>query len=390
MTINPRDISVSDSVDPVQPFQLRACPHLGTQHDPDTVVSFPSNANCCFRFKKPVYIQLSDQEDLCLSGHYEDCHIFQNRTNHAGAPTAAAVTPHSRRLIQRTLAAIVMLMLIILAALLLWPDFDLTMRDVSADAQVASPASPAAVLPIVPPTAAPTTVSATESESPAPALAPASSSVAATAVPTAEPTAVPAPAVDLSSLPDLFEIFQTGSGSAADAAQEAVEFDSPIEYGNGVTAPALAVDLVILRPRPNLDGELTLTLSRRELLTMLGRDTTGDWVKVRSESGLEGWVNARESNAASWAAGLPVIATTAVDDDPVSITTSLPVVTLALTLDDAALRAAPGTEYAVLGELESGRIVGLLGSWHGGPWVRVRLDNGQEGWIDTAQLAGMS
>ncbi len=53
------------------------CPYLGLAHDPDTVISKPSQWNLCFHVKRAAPVALEHQSSYCLSPGYRECEVFK-------------------------------------------------------------------------------------------------------------------------------------------------------------------------------------------------------------------------------------------------------------------------------------------------------------------------
>lgn len=60
------------------PSFQRSCPYLGLVRDPETRFSFPNRGNHCHRFSPSASVTLAYQSDLCLSGRYEQCLVYQD------------------------------------------------------------------------------------------------------------------------------------------------------------------------------------------------------------------------------------------------------------------------------------------------------------------------
>ena len=74
-----------------------------------------------------------------------------------------------------------------------------------------------------------------------------------------------------------------------------------------------------------------------------------------------------------------------------SVPTSLPVInTAAARHDNLAVRSAPGAHFKRIAFVDKDRTVGLLGRWQEGPWVRIRTDDGTEGWVEIDALIPVS
>lgn len=61
---------------PNHPVQT-ACPHIGLQQDPDSLVSYPTAANLCYRCRPQVTPSREHQSLYCLSSEYRACPIIQ-------------------------------------------------------------------------------------------------------------------------------------------------------------------------------------------------------------------------------------------------------------------------------------------------------------------------
>jgi uncharacterized protein YgiM (DUF1202 family) len=160
---------------------------------------------------------------------------------------------------------------------------------------------------------------------------------------------------------------------------------------------------LFVRESPSLESELLTVITRRQQAALLGRDSSSAWFKVRLDTGVEGWVNAVDSQAGVDPSSLAVVGSplaagaggasgtggTAVS--PVSTITAFPVVRSAIVNTGALnLRSGPGVAYEPITIINQGEIVGLLGRRGLGVWVRVRLSNGLEGWVNSSLLAPLS
>lgn len=151
---------------------------------------------------------------------------------------------------------------------------------------------------------------------------------------------------------------------------------------------------LFVRQSPNSESDLLTILNRRQQVAILGRDGSSTWFNVRLETGIEGWVNAVESQAGIDPSSLPLVGdptTDAAAPIPISTITAFPVIRSAV-VDTGALnvRSGPGVGYEAVTTIYSGEPVGLLGRRGLGVWVRVRLSNGLEGWVNSSLLAPLS
>jgi len=126
-------------------ISLVACPFLGLDEDPGTLLGYAHPANQCYRLKKPVGIDLTHQNNFCLGENYTRCYVYaqsrQQTTKSAkkiskqtsplpgeSQPELTELTPPKRNL--RVLALLVMLFLIGIAAIVWWPPPGTSLEDV--------------------------------------------------------------------------------------------------------------------------------------------------------------------------------------------------------------------------------------------------------------------
>ncbi len=130
-------------------------------------------------------------------------------------------------------------------------------------------------------------------------------------------------------------------------------------------------------------GQQLSQIESKQFVTILGLDESAAWVNVRLENGTEGWINANQSGAST--------EVSAASGQVLPTVTSYPVIRYSF-VDTGALnmRSGPGVEYDSLSVLNMGEIVGLIGRRSLGPWVRIRLDSGTEGWVNSSLLAPVS
>lgn len=58
-------------------MKAQVCPYLGMRDDPETVFSYPSPANHCFRAVPDTVIKLDHQREFCLSDKHPLCHVYR-------------------------------------------------------------------------------------------------------------------------------------------------------------------------------------------------------------------------------------------------------------------------------------------------------------------------
>jgi len=156
------------------------------------------------------------------------------------------------------------------------------------------------------------------------------------------------------------------------------------------------VNELLVYQAPTSDSELLTFIEERQFVTLLGRDSSGTWLNVRLNGGTEGWIDLIQSGASVDASTLPnaedgEAAETIVAEQPVPSASSFPVIRSAA-VDTGALnvRSGPGLQYEPITIIGNGEIVGLIGRRTLGPWVRIRLGSGLEGWVNSSLLAQAS
>jgi uncharacterized protein YgiM (DUF1202 family) len=108
-----------------------------------------------------------------------------------------------------------------------------------------------------------------------------------------------------------------------------------------------------------------------QAVDLIGRNGNGSWVKVRLPSGQEGWVNASLITAYVTISSLPVVSAPAQPEPPVPVAPGAVL----------NLRSGPGFNFPVTGTVYQGLRVTAVGRNAASTWIKVRLSDGQEGWI---------
>jgi uncharacterized protein YraI len=108
---------------------------------------------------------------------------------------------------------------------------------------------------------------------------------------------------------------------------------------------------------------------------LLGRNNSSTWVKVKLANGHEGWVNAALITANVTIGSLPVMTSTAATAPTAVVGTG-----------SLNVRSGPGIGYAVTSATYLGHTVTLLGRNEAGSWVKVKLANGHEGWVNATYI----
>jgi uncharacterized protein YgiM (DUF1202 family) len=133
---------------------------------------------------------------------------------------------------------------------------------------------------------------------------------------------------------------------------------------------------VNLRSLPSADSDIILEVGAGEVMSVLGRNTAGDWYHVRMDSGETGWMladillrNVGEIQAVYDETPLPPqrygeLGLTGKVLAPIGVN----------------LRSAPDTAFDIIGALPDGTELNLLARSPYSPWVKVEAD-GLVGWL---------
>ncbi len=143
---------------------------------------------------------------------------------------------------------------------------------------------------------------------------------------------------------------------------------------------------------PAKESALLSHIESRQFVTLLGRDRSGAWLNIQLNDGVQGWINTEQKEAGVDMSTLPfgedgtiIEAVPAQAAEPAA--TSYPVIRSAYVNTGALnVRSGPGVGYDPITIVNSGELVGLIGRRALGPWVRVRLDSGLEGWVNSSLL----
>ena len=376
------------------------CPYLGMLKDSHTSLAYPAPANHCFRVESPIGVDLSHQEEYCLTDRHHGCHVFQMASAAAAdaKPVAPLAAPKKRKRRVTLYAFPLILILILLAAIIWWPAPGTTIQEsLVLGAQNDREASGGATL------------------NGKPVSQPA---VAEKAVEVTSPDAVGEPAATVSLNESGDQTEQEGADTSAnESARNSAAHNGQIQASAG-TGMAAAPDQqagaaksvesnteTAIAPAQSTEVEAPdetqisseETSSSEESPSSSTEETVSD--DASEEIGPE-TVNEEASAAidevthdspAVVTADLPVISSEPTGAQPIPAITSYPVIRSAF-VDTGALnvRSGPGVEYEAITVINSGELVGLIGRRALGPWVRVRLDSGLEGWVNSLLLTQVS
>ncbi len=135
-----------------------------------------------------------------------------------------------------------------------------------------------------------------------------------------------------------------------------------------------------LRTGPGGEFAIIRKIEFGEQVEVIGRTRDQEWLLVRTNDGLEGWV-AADFMSADQPVELVFVATA----QPTATPTPLPAIT-GTVVADANMRDRPTTDGSVVAELPAGAIVQVLYRTEDSNWLLVRTDTGLEAWLFAASL----
>lgn len=141
----------------------------------------------------------------------------------------------------------------------------------------------------------------------------------------------------------------------------------PVEAIGYVTSYRLNV-----RVGPGLNQAIIGNVWRGEQVTLLGRNTSGNWLQIKLSGYSKGWVSSQYIQSSVPIYTLPVT--------EVDIPEPPPVYTGVVTAHSLNVRTGPGFNYPISGRLSQGQQVTLYGRDVSGAWFKIGLPNGAQGW----------
>lgn len=136
-----------------------------------------------------------------------------------------------------------------------------------------------------------------------------------------------------------------------------------------------------VRSGPGVDSSRVIVIYKGQVVSLLGRWATNNWVKVRLYSGVEGWVNSVYLTTSVPVSQLPVIGGT---PPPVKPTPpeSLPTATAIIITGILNVRSGPGISFGVVDVVNQGQQLALIGRDQNATWIKVRTPDNTDGWVN--------
>ena len=131
-----------------------------------------------------------------------------------------------------------------------------------------------------------------------------------------------------------------------------------------------------MRTGPSASTTAITSVPYGTTFTLLGRNGDGTWVKVRTNSGQEGWVNASYLTTSVPVSSLPIV----------DGSTGTGAATAVVNTGALNVRSGPGVSYGSVAVVYQGTQVTLIGRNADGSWVKVRTPSGTEGWVNATLI----
>ncbi|HEX6387457.1 MAG TPA: SH3 domain-containing protein [Anaerolineae bacterium] len=164
----------------------------------------------------------------------------------------------------------------------------------------------------------------------------------------------------------------------------------PVIGAPGAPAPGPVTDPANVRSLyagPGTTYSIVGTVHQGQNVTLLGRNSQGNWVKVLLDNGVQGWISASLVRADVPLFSLPVVDGAAPPAPAPKPAPQPPQgATAVVTTGALNVRSGPGIGYSSITVIHQGQVVSLIGRNNDSSWVRVRLVTGQEGWVNASLI----
>ena len=152
---------------------------------------------------------------------------------------------------------------------------------------------------------------------------------------------------------------------------------SSLPLADSATAPTSTATALVstgalnVRSGPGVNYSVLTAVSQGQTVILLGRNGNSSWAKIQLGNGTQGWVNVSLITPSVSISSLPVADSPAEPEPPVPVAPGAVL----------SLRSGPGASYPVTGSVYQGLQVNAIGRNADSTWLKVRLSDGQEGWI---------
>lgn len=188
------------------------------------------------------------------------------------------------------------------------------------------------------------------------------------------------PSVAISSLPLVTTATATPTTSATATATTTAVPNTPTPTATAVpvtgASATVATGALNVRSGPGVAYSAVAAVNQGTVVSLIGRNSSSTWAKIRLANGTEGWVNVTLITPNVAISSLPVLST-----PTVTTTATALVSTGALNV-----RSGPGVTFSVITVASQGQTVMLLGRNANNTWAKIRLPNNAEGWVNASLL----
>ncbi len=146
---------------------------------------------------------------------------------------------------------------------------------------------------------------------------------------------------------------------------------TPADAPTSSATALVATGALNVRSGPGVTYSVVTVASQGQTVQLLGRNANSSWAKIKLSNGTEGWVNASLLTPSVAINSLPFADSPAQPEPPVPVAPGAVL----------SLRSGPGFNYPVTGSVYQGLQVNAIGRNAANTWLKVRLSDGQEGWI---------
>jgi uncharacterized protein YgiM (DUF1202 family) len=176
----------------------------------------------------------------------------------------------------------------------------------------------------------------------------------------------------------LMLLFMTVAGSAA-AGSDGQEYAVASMQDTDQTVAIVTAGALNVRTGPDASFRSIAVIYQGQLVNLLGRWATNNWVLIRLYNGTEGWVNSVYLQTSVPISQLPVVGGSPPPPEAVP-----PIAGSVAIVNTGALnvRSGPGPTYHSVAVVTSGQQLLLIGRNASATWVKVQLPNGVQGWVN--------
>ncbi len=173
-------------------------------------------------------------------------------------------------------------------------------------------------------------------------------------------------------------------------------YDLPVVAAYNPQASVQAGGLSV-RSGPGFAFPVIATLANGEIVNLLGRDSTSQWLYIRAAGGYRGWIASGEVTTTVQISSLqietvtvttpsatPVVSTPTPNPGGAAIGPFSPFDPLAIVQTTTLnVRTGPGGGYPLVTQVHQGDVMKMLGRDSMSSWLEVMLASGQEGWVSS-------